>query len=205
MALVANLDAAIEEHYAEIGDVEKELQIFGRVWNLIPTLTTAQLDPLAKIQAAAEIVSDPTRLSTDDHFIAIKMLAHLNEILSLVIVESQREQFRHALAEKGIPIPVAPMIIEAIFTAYDAAPLPSGSTTALTNTTTSQEPTTHIPRPVSTIGSGSLSENVGQASSPNYGISPDNIEQFRKMQAEEKRLTPYESQIPQEIENVPLG
>lgn len=166
MTIIANLDAAIEEHYAQAGMTQKEIQIFGKVWSLEPVLTTAQLDPLMRIQAASEIAQDPSRNgSQEEQMAAIGMVAAFPEIIAMVVVEPQRNLFRQTLREKGIPLHIIPKVLEAIFVAYDAAPFTSEETTSSAAPTTSQPP-------ASTTGSGSSPDNTGQRSNTPSNPSP---------------------------------
>lgn len=167
MTVIANLDAAIEEHYAQSGQISKEIQIFGKVWSLEPVLTTAQLDPLMKVQAASEIANDTSRNGTqEEQMAAIAMVGALPEIIAMIVVEEQRTAFRAKLREKGIPLPVVPKVLEAIFVAYDAAPF------------TSEEPTSSVPHPTntqllaSTTDSGSSPATTGQRSNTPSNPSP---------------------------------
>lgn len=161
MTIIANLDAAIEQHYAEVGNVTKEIQIFGRVWTLEPTLTTAQLDPLLKVQAAAEIANDASGEDMrQKQMAAIAMVGALPEILASIVVEAEREEFREKVRKTGIPLKVIPTLMEVIFTTYDAAPFTGGETTS----PAPQHPT-NTQLLGSTIDSGNSLDSAGQRSS----------------------------------------
>lgn len=208
MTLIANLDAAIEEHYAETDQYDREIQIFGKVWKLIPDLTTAQINPLAQIQAAAEFLSDPTTGGAEEARMAIQMLASINPVLASIICEEERTEFERIIARKGIPVAIASTVVEAIFTAYDAAPLRSGATAA------PQHPT-NTPLLASTTVSGNSSETVGQTSNlpsnPPQPTTPQPVPPVMQVvpaltqSAPEPALQAYESPIPKSILDVPLA
>lgn len=162
MTIVANLDAAIEEHYATLDNVSRGILIFGREWELIRELTTVTLDPLAKIQAAAQIANSDNA-SFEDQMLALQMLAQINEILAMIIVEEEREAFRKIVNVKGIPVPIIGNVIEAVFSAFDAAPLASVASVA-----SSTPPTTATPPLASTTASGSSPVTPGFTSSPSF-------------------------------------
>jgi len=165
MTLVANFDTALEQHYTDAGAVGKEFQIFGIVWNMLPLLSTAQLAPLMKIQAAAEAMNDPQNAaSPETRMFAMSLIGDVPEMLSLIVVEDQRRNFRQHMNEKGIPLSMLPAVLEAIFAAYDAAPLPS-ATNGLTSSTPAQQP-------ASTSGSTSLSTPAGQSSRDASSLQP---------------------------------
>ena len=169
MTIIANLDAAIAQHNEEVGQTSKEIQIFGRVWPLIPTMTTAQLTPFAQLQAAAELAQDPAKAqSKETQMMAIQALTGLTEIFSRVIDEDHRKEFRAILDEKGIPLPILPQVIEAVMAAYDAAPFPS----VPSQPTTGTSHPTNTPLLASTTASGNSPESAGSTSNPNSVPSP---------------------------------
>lgn len=223
MTLIANLDAAIEEHYASQEDVDRELQIFGRVWRLINDLTTAQVTPLAQVQAAAEILADPTTSGSEEQKMAIQMLAGLDTILASVICEEERSDFQKVVARKGIPIAIAQAVVEAVFVAFDAAPFPTG--VAATTPTPAPRHPTNTPLLVSTTDSGTSSGTVGQSSNsdsnppqpptqpmpvaPVAATAPQPVQPQPGLvavpTAPEATLQPYETQIPPSVVDVQLG
>lgn len=165
MTIVANLDAAIEQHYAEVGEETRELQIFGKIWTLVKTLTTDVVDPLCKVLAATELNNDPATRDEVNPLLGIQMMSAIPLILPLVVCEEQRAEFERTMREKGgLPVAIIPQVIEAVFSAFDALPLPSGATTP--------EPAQNaIPAPVSTIGHGNTSEVPGATSNQNFNQS----------------------------------
>ena len=212
MTIIANLDAAIDQHNAEVATTKKEIQIFGRVWPLIPTMTTAQLTPFMQLQAAAEIANDPARAQTTEAgLMAIQALTGLTDIFSKVIAEEHRKEFRAILDEKGIPLPILPQVIEAVMTAYDAAPFRSE------NSTSGSEPShpTNTPLLGSTTASGNSPETAGSTSNSNFDQSPTptppapepqspTLGSGRLQVAEQgETLQPYTPQTPPSLAAVP--
>ncbi len=198
MTIIANLDAAIEQHYAEAGTLEKEIQIFGRVWKLEPVLTTAQLDPLLKIQAAAEIANDNTRDgSREEQMAAIGMVAAFPEIIAMVVQEEQRNEFRKVLRERGIPLQVIPQVMEAIFVTYDAAPFNSEETSS------SEPHPTNTPLLESTTDSGSSPANTGQRSSTPSSPSPIDTHLNPPVPQQPVQANPAAQGVPPGLNSVP--
>lgn len=200
MTLISDLDAAIDQHYQEIGERRNELKIFGRVWNLIPTLTTAQLNPLAQIQAAAEVLNK--KQSAENQAMAFQFMAMVPETLGSVIREDEREEFMVEVARVGIPVAVITNVVEAIYMVYDASPLHSGD--APVTPDTSPIP---VPQLVSTIDSGNSHTDVGQQSSPASGqlqsVTPNGHGTQPRLVVPtpqtDQNLQPYEAQIPPSV------
>lgn len=160
MTIIANLDAEIEQFYAEQGETTRELQIFGRVWRLIPAMTSTTLAPLMQIQAAAQMAnSGVDHNDADTRQALFGFLGGVNDILANVIHEDERGEFKAVIDSRGFPLGILDKVIEAIMQAFDAAPFGSG-------TTTSPEQPTLVPLPVSSTGSGNSSEAAGATSTP---------------------------------------
>lgn len=166
MTMISDLDAAIDQHKAEVGEEPKEIKIFGRVWNLIPFITTVQLNPLLQIQAAAQVLSE--NANEANYFQAIAFMAQVPEVLASVIREDERDEFEDVVKKKGIPVGVIMLVVEAIFKVYDASPLHFGDTQA-----TQDSSPTHAQPQESTTGSGNSPVAVGQPSNQNYSQSPN--------------------------------
>lgn len=167
MTIIANLDAEIEQFYAEQGETTREIQIFGRVWPLIPAMTSITLSPLMQLQAAAQMSQDGT---IDQHDAETRQalfgfLGSVNDILANVIREDVRPEFLSVVNRIGFPLGILDKVIEAVMQAFDAAPFGSA-------TPTSQARATSVPLHVSLTASGNSSEGVGDTSTPTSTGTP---------------------------------
>lgn len=167
MTIIANLDADIEQFYAEQGQTTRELQIFGRVWPLIPAMTSITLAPLMQIQAAAQMAQNGS-VDTNDaetRQALFGFLGGVNDILANVIREDVRPEFKKVIDERGFPLGILPKVIEAIMQAFDAAPFDSGTTS------TPQHPT-NTPLLASNTAFGNSTEAATDTSTPTSTATP---------------------------------
>lgn len=167
MTIIANLDAEIEQFYAEQGKTTREIQIFGRVWPLIPAMTSITLAPLMNLQQAAQASEDGTidTSDADTRAALFHFLGNANLILSNVIREDVRDEFQKVIDKKGFPLGILDKVIEAIMQAFDAAPFGS----AIPST---PQPERNVPLHVSLTGSGNSSEDAGDTSTPTSNPTP---------------------------------
>lgn len=166
MTSIINLDAEIEQFYAEQGDVDRAILMFGREWPLIPVMTSTTLSPLVQIQAAVQMAQSGQldEDSMEAQRMLMQFMGSVNGILANAIREDVRPQFRAVLDERGFPMPLLDKVIEAIMQAFDAAPFGS-------ETPTSAAPGT-VPPPASSTTSGSSPEAAGGTSTPISGSTP---------------------------------
>lgn len=167
MTIIANLDAEIEQFYAEQGETTRELQIFGRVWPLIPAMTSITLSPLMQLQAAAQMSQDGTidQHDAETRQALFSFLGSVNDILANVIREDVRDEFLSVVNKKGFPLGILDKVIEAVMQAFDAAPFGSG-------TPNLQARPTSVPLHVSLTASGNSSEGAGDTSTPISSPTP---------------------------------
>lgn len=165
MTIIANLDAEIEQFYAEQGAVTRELQIFGRVWPLIPAMTSVTLAPLMNLQAAAQMANGGVVPDDEARMALFQFLGSVNQILANVIREDERPEFLRIISERGFPLGILDKVIEAIMQAFDAAPFDSGTQTA-------SAPPMPVPPLASSTTSGNSSEAVGGTSMPTSTPTP---------------------------------
>jgi hypothetical protein len=197
MTIIANLDAEIEAHHAEVGHIKREIQIFGRVWPMIPSLNTVTINPLMQMIGAAQIANDPNKATMAEQMMAIQMLGQINEVLTMVIAEEFREEFRAIIDKKGIPVQIIEKVIEAVMVAFDAAPFHSGVTSS------SPDQVTPTPPPVSTTGSGNSPEEPGSTSMQNSPASPRPVGLTAGHSQPTQNLQPYERQTVMEDHAAP--
>lgn len=167
MTIIANLDAEIEQFYAEQGTTEREIQIFGRVWPLIPAMTSITLAPLMNLQAAAQ-AAESGQIDASDHETRQALFAFLgdtNAILANVVREDVRGEFYTVANKVGFPLGILDKVIEAVMQAFDAAPFGSA-------TPTSPERAKPVPLHVSLSGSGNSSTPRGDTSMPTSTPTP---------------------------------
>lgn len=209
MTIIANLDAEIEQFYAEQGAVERELQIFGRVWRLIPAMTSITLAPLMQIQAAAQMANGGADVQRDPETQAalFQFLGSVNDILANVIHEDERAEFRKVIDERGFPLGILDKVIEAIMQAFDAAPFGSATQSAPPHPT-------NTPLLAPTTASGNSSEAAGGTSTatstptPSPTTPPPSPAQEPTVAewGTEPRLQPYDESnalIPPSVQDVP--
>lgn len=131
MTIIANLDLDIQQYNEQQNKIEKELQIFGVVWPLIPAATTITMAPLMNIQAVVQLQESGEIDEAELGRMMGSMFSDLNDALANIIREDKREEFRKVLGEIGIPIGIIGKVIEAIMQVFDAAPLVSETTNTL--------------------------------------------------------------------------